>query len=186
MDISDYILLAVALSVDCMTVSFICGIIQKSIDWKQLATMATLFGLFQTGMTLLGWGLSMNVVSFLTTWGRLCAFLLLFLLGIKTLWESFRKEEEEIFNPRNLRTLLVLSVATSIDALAVGISFTCLGIHTYNQLALPAYLIGMAAFSLSLVGKYAGVQIGRKIEPRNATRLAGLIFILIGLKTIFV
>jgi putative Mn2+ efflux pump MntP len=98
-------------------------------------------------------------------------------------WESFSPEEEQHFNPRRLRTQLLLAVATSIDALAVGISFACMGYASLGQLTLPLIIIGAVSFLFSLIGYQLGTRFGRSIAHRlKPELLGGVILIGIGVK----
>ena len=193
MSLFDIILLAIALAMDCFTISIVCGIIiipQQSnhhssslIPHSSLLRMALLFGLFQALMPLLGWlGIS-HFQSYMEAYDHWIAFFLLAFIGGKMIKESFDDEEEPHFNPRRLRTQLLLAVATSIDALAVGISFACTGYDRLSQLPLPLTIIGLASFVLSLVGYALGRRFGKVITRRLKPELfGGIILILIGLK----
>jgi putative Mn2+ efflux pump MntP len=98
-------------------------------------------------------------------------------------WESFGDDEEQHFNPRLLRTQLLLAVATSIDALAVGISFACTGYTKLSDLTLPLIIIGIVSFLFSIMGYHLGRHFGRAITKRMKPELVGgLILIAIGLK----
>ena len=99
------------------------------------------------------------------------------------IWESFGSEEEQHFNPRHLHTQLLLAVATSIDALAVGISFACTGYTVLSQLTLPLMMIGIVSFLFSIMGYHLGRRFGRTITKRMKPELiGGLILIAIGIK----
>ena len=127
MSLFDIILLAIALAMDCFTVSIVSGVIcsKESIDRSQekvgCLRMAFLFGFFQALMPLIGWlGIS-YFRSYMEAYDHWIAFALLAFIGGKMIWESFGPEEQQHFNPRRLRTQLLLAIATSIDALAIGI-----------------------------------------------------------------
>ena len=129
MGLIDIILLAVALAMDCLTVSIVSGVIMTQRDGSSLCVirMAFLFGLFQAMMPLIGWlGIS-HFQQYMEAYDHWIAFAMLGFIGGRMVWESFGPEEEQHFNPRKLRTQLLLAVATSIDALAIGISFACTG-----------------------------------------------------------
>ena len=98
-------------------------------------------------------------------------------------WESFGDDEEQHFNPRHLHTQLILAIATSIDALAVGISFACTGYTMLSQLTLPLIIIGAVSFLFSIVGYHLGRRFGKTITKRMKPELiGGLILIAIGIK----
>ena len=198
MNLLDIILLAIALAMDCFTVSIVSGIILTQRDGSFVTPtdvtkepslcvirMAFLFGFFQALMPLLGWlGIS-HFQSYMEAYDHWIAFGLLGLIGGKMIWESFGPEEEQHFNPRRLRTQLLLAVATSIDALAVGISFACTGYTALSQLTLPLLLIGLVSFLFSIVGYHLGRCFGKTIIRRlNPELIGGTILILIGVKVL--
>ena len=198
MNLLDIILLAVALAMDCFTVSIVSGIILTQRDGSFVTPtdvtkepslcvirMAFLFGFFQALMPLLGWlGIS-HFQSYMEAYDHWIAFGLLGLIGGKMIWESFSPEEEHHFNPCRLRTQLLLAVATSIDALAVGISFACTGYTALSQLTLPLLLIGLVSFLFSIVGYHLGRCFGKTIIRRlNPELIGGTILILIGVKVL--
>jgi putative Mn2+ efflux pump MntP len=145
--------------------------------------MAFLFGLFQAMMPLIGWlGIS-HFQAYMEAYDHWIAFTMLGFIGGRMVWESFGPEEEQHFNPRRLRTQLLLAVATSIDALAVGISFACTGYTAVGQLTLPLIIIGVVSFLFSLIGYQLGTRFGRSIARRLKPELfGGIILIGIGVK----
>lgn len=210
MSLIDIILLAVALAMDCLTVSIVSGVIELTVDSLQLTDdnsasdsglaskstvncklltvnlrMAFFFGLFQAMMPLLGWlGIS-HFQQYMEAYDHWIAFSLLAFIGGRMVWESLHPEEEHHFNPRRLRTQLLLAVATSIDALAVGISFACTGYTTLRQLLLPIFIIGLVSFCFTLIGYQIGRHFGRSIALRLKPELiGGVILILIGVKVL--
>ena len=145
--------------------------------------MAFLFGLFQAMMPLIGWlGIS-HFQQYMEAYDHWIAFTMLGFIGGRMAWESFDSEEEQRFNPRKLRTQLLLAIATSIDALAVGISFACTGYTAVGQLTLPLIIIGVVSFLFSLIGYRLGARFGRSIARRLKPELfGGIILIGIGVK----
>ncbi len=185
MSIIDIILLAVALAMDCLTVSIVSGLIfqdgQTTEAW--LYRMAFLFGFFQAIMPLLGWLGIIHFETYIEAYDHWIAFGLLTFIGGKMIWESFNPEEEQHFNPRRLYTQLLLAIATSIDALAVGISFALTGYGALSQLTLPLVIIGLVSFLFSIAGYHLGRRFGKPITKRMKPELiGGLILIAIGLK----
>ena len=188
MSLIDIILLAVALAMDCLTVSIVSGVIEvkseevKSEKWW-IIRMALLFGLFQAMMPLIGWlGIS-HFQAYMEAYDHWIAFTMLGFIGGRMVWESFGSDEEQHFNPRKLRTQLLLAIATSIDALAVGISFACTGYTAVGQLTLPLIIIGVVSFLFSLIGYRLGARFGRSIASRLKPELfGGIILIGIGVK----
>ena len=191
MSLLDIILLAIALAMDCFTVSIVSGVIclKETGDRRQETVsylrMAFLFGFFQAMMPLLGWlGIS-YFKSYMEAYDHWVAFGMLAFIGGKMIKESFGKEEEKHFDPRRLHTQLLLAIATSIDALAIGISFACTGYNTLGQLTLPLIIIGVVSFLFSIIGYHLGRRFGKSITRRlKPELLGGVILILIGVKVL--
>ena len=186
MSLLDIILLAVALAMDCLTVSIVSGVLLGGgikEEGGKMIRMAFLFGFFQALMPLIGWlGIS-YFQSFIEDYDHWIAFSLLAIIGGRMVWESLNPAEEQHFNPRRLRTQLLLAIATSIDALAVGISFACTGYTSLAQLTLPLVIIGVVSFLFSLIGYQLGARFGRSIAHRlKPELLGGIILIGIGIK----
>ena len=186
MSLLDIILLAVALAMDCLTVSIVSGVLLGGgikEEGGKMIRMAFLFGFFQALMPLIGWlGIS-YFQSFIEDYDHWIAFSLLAIIGGRMVWESLNPAEEQHFNPRRLRTQLLLAIATSIDALAVGISFACTGYTSLGQLTLPLVIIGVVSFLFSLIGYQLGARFGRSIAHRlKPELLGGIILIGIGIK----
>ena len=181
----DLWLLAIGLAMDCFTVSIASGIILKRIEWKPILSMAFCFGLFQALMPLISWALVVRVGSLLQQIDHWVAFGLLLFLGGNMIREAFSKEEEHHFNPHRWVVILTLAVATSIDALAVGISFAFIGFNTLASMVYPLVVIGLVSFVFSLVGSglgiWFGIGIAKKLKPEL---LGGIILIIIGCKIV--
>ena len=169
-------LLAISLAMDCFSVSITSGIILRRICWKTFITIGFFFGLFQALMPLIGWFATNHFYSLIEQYDHWIAFGLLFFLGIRMIKESFDDEEEHHFNPTRLLVVLTLAVATSIDALAVGISFACTGMTTWDSISFPIVTIGIVSFVFSLIGCLIGVYFGKRINLR-AELWAGIILI---------
>ncbi|MBR1389465.1 MAG: manganese efflux pump [Prevotella sp.] len=179
MNLFDIILLAVALAMDCFTVSIVSGVMIRRVNLR----MAFFFGLFQALMPLIGW-LGISYFSqYLEAVDHWIAFAMLVFIGGKMLKDAFSPEEEQHFNPLKLSTQLLLAVATSIDALAVGISFACTGYDRLSLLTLPLVIIGVVSFLFSILGNDLGRRFGQAIAHRLKPELfGGIILILIGVK----
>lgn len=181
----DLWLLAIGLAMDCFTVSIASGIILKRIEWKPILSMAFCFGLFQALMPLISWALFVRVGTLLQQIDHWVAFGLLLFLGGNMIREAFSKAEEHHFNPHRWVVILTLAVATSIDALAVGISFAFIGFNTLASMVYPLVVIGLVSFVFSLVGSglgiWFGVGIAKKLKPEL---LGGIILIIIGCKIV--
>lgn len=191
MNLFDIILLAIALAMDCFAVSIISGVItssQSSSVAQSFGTykefrMAFSFGFFQAMMPLIGWLCISHFRSMIEAFDHWIAFSLLLLIGGNMIREAFRPEEEQHFNPANLQTQLLLAIATSIDALAIGISFACTGYERLSQLGLPLIIIGVVSFMFSILGTRLGSRFGSAISRRLKPELfGGVILILIGVK----
>ena len=181
MSLLDIILLAIALAMDCFAVSIVSGVLTRK---RWLPRMAFLFGFFQALMPLIGWLATSHFSQQLESIDHWIAFALLAFIGGKMIKESFEDDEEEKhFNPRNLNTQLLLAVATSIDALAIGISFACTGYKQLSQIVYPLVVIGIVSFVFSLFGYMLGVRFGKSITRRlKPELLGGIILIVIGIK----
>lgn len=195
MSILELWLLAVALAMDCFTVSIVFGVLLRKIEWRTILVVAFLFGLFQAMMPLAGWLATNSFSSLIEDYDHWIAFGLLALLGGRMIKESFSDDEEEgeaeaeaeakHINPRKLKTQLVFAVATSIDALAVGISFTCLGFNTISSLSLPLLIIGFVSLAFSIVGSLLGIRFGKGVEKRlKPELLGGIVLIIIGVRVL--
>ena len=191
MSILELWLLAVALAMDCFTVSIVFGVLLRKIEWRTILVVAFLFGLFQAMMPLAGWLATNSFSSLIEDYDHWIAFGLLAFLGGRMIKESFSDDEEEEnaeakhINPRKLKTQLVFAVATSIDALAVGISFTCLGFNTISSLFLPLLIIGFVSLAFSIVGSLLGIRFGKGVEKRlKPELLGGIVLIIIGIRVL--
>lgn len=177
--------LALALAMDCFAVSIASGIIVKKHLGKMMIRMAFLFGLFQAAMPLIGWLGVSTFTSYLENIDHWIAFGLLAFLGGRMIRESFLPEEEKKIKPRKLKTQVVLAIATSIDALAVGISFACTGFSNIKMLVCPLLIIGFVSFVMSIIGILLGVKFGKPITKKlKPELLGGVILIFIGIKVL--
>ncbi len=177
-------LLAVSLAIDCFTVSVTSGIILKKIRWKDFLLMGFLFGAFQVLMPLLGWYGASTFNQLIEDYDHWIAFGLLTILGIRMIREQFSDEEQASFDPTSLKVLLTLAVATSIDAMAVGISFAFTGFHQVAQLGYPLLIIGFVSFVLSLTGSLIGVFFGKQFHLK-VSLFGGVVLIGIGIKILW-
>ena len=174
MGIISILLIAVGLAMDSLAVSISGGIVMRPFCMRQSLRLALTMGIFQGGMTLLGWLMGVSFSSYITAFDHWIAFILLGFLGGKMIYESFGEEETTISSFSN-KTLLTLGVATSIDALAVGVSMAFLKTSIY----FPAFIIGFVTFALSLIGVISGYRFG-KIKGINVELFGGISLIAIG------
>lgn len=180
-----YVVAGFALAMDAFAVSVSAGICVADLRFKHALRTAFAFGLFQFAMPLLGYALGSGFAAYIRGWDHWLAFGLLALVGAKMIKESFEIRDEASCSEDDLRkknvldprTLLVLAVATSIDALAVGVSYSVIGAPIW----LAAGIIGVVTFALCLVGCEFGKRIGARFE-RWAEVAGGLALIGIGAK----
>lgn len=181
MSILEVWLTALALAMDSFTVAITAGLILKRVQMRHFLIIAFFFGAFQAIMPLMGWAGSIYFYRFIEDYDHWIAFAILVFLGIKMIREGIQGDEEHSFDPTKLGTILVLAIGVSIDALAVGISFTCIGMDTLSVIAFPLVAIALASFVLALGGCFIGSLVGNKlkfpVEP-----LGGAVLILLGIK----
>ena len=178
MSTTELFLIAVGLSMDAFAVSVCKGMAMDRIDRKQALALACSFGFFQAAMPLLGYFAGEQFLQAIKAVDHWIAFGLLAMVGGKMIHDAFHPEEEETGSSLTFAELLFLSVATSIDALAIGLTFSLLG----DIAILPACgLIGITTFCLSLAGVLAGHLFGRRFEA-GAQIFGGILLILLGLK----
>ena len=183
----DIALLSVALAMDCFTVSIVCGISCRRWMPRLMLQMSVLFGVFQALMPLIGWLGTSLFSQYLEAVDHWIAFGLLSFLGGRMIRESVSagNNEEHHSIPSALTTQLLLAVATSIDALAIGISFACTGYKTVAQLSFPLVVIGVGSFLFSVLGNRLGICFGIAIRRKlNPELFGGLVLIFIGIKVL--
>jgi len=179
----ELVLIAVALAMDCFTISVVSGIIVGKRNVPLMLRMAFLFGFFQAMMPLLGWFLTSRFSSLIEAFDHWIAFGLLLFIGGKMIIEALTGKEEKSFNPEAHGTQVLLAVATSIDALAIGISFACTGYDTPASLVVPLLLIGIVSFLFSVCGFVLGERSGERVRSRVKPEIiGGIILIGIGIK----
>lgn len=177
-------LLAIGLAMDCLAVSIASGIILKRIQWRPMLVMAFFFGLFQAIMPLLGWLGASTFSHLIESVDHWIAFAILAFLGGRMIKESFKEENCcQRFNPASLKVVITMAIATSIDALAIGVSFAFLGIKSCSSILYPVGIIGFVSFLMSLIGLIFGIRFGCGIARKLRAELwGGIILILIGTK----
>jgi putative Mn2+ efflux pump MntP len=179
MDLLTLVLIAVGLCMDTFAISISCGVCVRKERWRFGLKVAIIFSLSQAVMPVLGWLAGTGLKDFISAVDHWIAFGLLLLIGGKMIYESFVLSEKTI-DPGKTKVLLVLAVATSIDALAVGLSLALLGV----DILVPAVVIGCVTFVIAFLGVIAGHKAGAAIEKR-AEVIGGLILIGIGVKILF-
>ena len=172
------LIIALGLAMDAFAVSITSGIVIKRLRIEHALRIAIFFGSFQAIMPVLGWLAGIGLKDLVSGVDHWIAFALLSLIGCKMIYESTNMAaQKEHINPLNVTVLLLFSIATSIDALAVGISFAFLQIAIIT----PAVVIGIVTFVLSFLGVFVGNRLGHFFEQKIGF-LGGLILIGIGLK----
>lgn len=178
MEAVQLLMVGVGLSMDAFAVSVCKGLCMKKIDRGYTILIGCFFGGFQALMPFLGWALGRQFAPYIVAYDHWIAFGLLAVIGVGMIREAASREEEEVCPLTcSYRELLMLSLATSIDALAVGVTFAFLGTNIW--LAIP--VIGLSTFVISILGVLVGNRFGSRYKSR-AELAGGVILILIGLK----
>lgn len=173
----DVVILAVALSMDAFAVSIGLGSQNRSNTLYLALKAAIYFGLFQALMPLVGFLAGHGMLGWIEAYAPWVAFVLLLLIGGKMIYESFAEGIEEDIAAVTHRVMLILAIATSIDAMAAGFTLTLLDFNPF----LACALIGAATFGFSMAGVFIGEKSGTWLESK-AERLGGVILVLIGFK----
>ena len=177
MEIFEIVVIGIGLAMDAFAVSVCKGLSMKKIDWKKVIIIAVYFGLFQALMPVLGYFLGSAFSSFVQKVDHWIAFILLALIGGNMIKESTDDEVEKRNDRIDIKTMVLLAIATSIDALAIGVTFA----FFKTDLLKAVTLIGLITFVLSILGVKIGNRFGDKFQ--NKAELAGgIILIIIGLK----
>jgi manganese efflux pump family protein len=179
MELVTLILIAIGLSVDSFAVSLSCGLIMCEITFPKAMRIAFSLAFFQALLPLAGWVIGSKIACYVKTYDHWIAFGLLTVIGGKMIFESLGTVEEtkKRANPLNFKYLIGISLATSIDAFIVGISFAFIQVNLF----LSTFIIGFTTFFFSMLGiffgKKTGIKFGRKMET-----VGGIMLFLIGLK----
>lgn len=169
--------LAVGLSMDAFAVAVCKGLAMKKMSWKNAVIVGLWFGTFQALMPVIGYFLGVSFADRIKSVDHWIAFVLLALIGGNMIREAFGKEEERASADLDVKTMFIMAVATSIDALAVGVTFAFLD----QNMPLAVSLIGVTTFMLSMLGVKVGNLFGVKYKSK-AEFIGGLILILLGAK----
>jgi manganese efflux pump family protein len=167
--------IAVALAMDAFAVALATGAVLNPMTGRHLFRLGFHFGLFQALMPIAGWLVGMTVQKWISAYGHWIAFVLLAFVGGRMIWEAFDDHEEKaVSDPTRGLTMVVLSVATSIDALAVGLSLAMLNVSVW----LPAAVIGVVAGVLTVIGMLLGRRLrgnwGKRVEICGGIVLCGI------------
>ena len=178
MDAITVVVIAFGLALDAFAVSVASGFTIKQLRVRHALRIALFFGAFQAVMPAIGWLAGLSLRNLITEFDHWIAFILLAFIGGKMIYESFKLESDrKQIDPLRLDVLLMLAIATSIDALAVGVTFAFLNV----AIVWPVLIIGLITFGTSFVGVFIGDRFGHIFESRIEL-IGGLILIAIGLK----
>lgn len=177
MGIVEITLLGIGLAMDAFAVSICKGLSMKKMNWKNAIIIALYFGIFQALMPVIGYFLGTTFEGLVTKFDHWLAFALLLAIGGSMIKEAFSKEEENKNDKVDFKTMSVLALATSIDALAVGITFAFFEVNVL----LAVTIIGLITFIISIIGVKIGNRFGDKYQSK-AELMGGIILILLGIK----
>ena len=177
MKLFEIFLTGVALAMDAFAVSICKGIKMKKLKWSHLVIIAIFFGGFQMLMPLIGWLLGSQLVQYIEAFDHWIAFVLLAIIGGNMIKESLDKDTCEMDPDFSFKTMLMMAIATSIDALAVGVSFAFLKVNIWTAIL----VIGLTTAAFSGVGLKLGNVFGCRYKSK-AELAGGIILVLIGLK----
>ena len=173
----ELLLIAIGLSMDAFSVSICKGLTTKRFSWRMALLCGLWFGFFQALMPVIGYYLGAQFQELIEAYDHWIAFGLLFLIGANMIREALSKKEESANGDLDVKTMFLLAIATSIDALAVGVSFACIQVKLWSSVL----IIGITTFLFSVLGVKIGNVFGSKYE-KSAGIIGGIILILIGLK----
>ena len=178
MDLITIVFVAVGLGIDAFSVAIGIGAASTKRSWAPALRLAAAFGLFQFAMPIIGWLAGLTVVGIIANYDHWIAFALLAYVGGKMIWEGCKNEseEEKVDQTRGL-PMLLLSIATSIDALAVGFSFSILKM----PILFPAVIIGIVCFLMTMIGMIFG-KVLAKVFGKKVEIFGGVVLIAIGVK----
>ena len=190
MSIWEVWLLGIALAMDCFAVSIATGVSVQGVLLWPMARQSFMFGLFQGGMMILGYGCMVQFQEYVEAFDHWIAFGLLAYLGLKMIYESFcQKETSKKTKRKNknkkdsltMTTTVIMAIATSIDAMTVGISMACLPSVTLMMICHYALIVALCSLIFSLVGLCIGIY-GSKKSHWHIEAIGGVILIIIGIK----
>ncbi|NMD38443.1 MAG: manganese efflux pump [Christensenellaceae bacterium] len=176
----ELLFVAIGLSMDAFAVAICKGLSMKKINYNKTFIIALFFGGFQGLMPLIGWLLGTKFEKYITTYDHWIAFVLLGIIGGKMIYEALQPDADhcELFDELNIKDLFLLAIATSIDALAVGITLALL---PNTNIILSITVIALITFSLSFIGVIIGNKFGSKYKSKSEL-LGGIILVAIGIK----
>ena len=167
----------IGLAMDALAVSICKGLAFKKMNWKNAIIIAIYFGLFQAIMPVFGYFLGTTFERFVTVVDHWVAFILLCIIGGSMIREAFDNEDEKKNDKLDFKTMIVLAIATSIDALAVGITFAFFDVNILRS----SVIIGIVTFTISMFGVKIGNKFGDKYQNK-AEFFGGALLIILGIK----
>ena len=177
MNLFEILLISIGLAMDAFAISVCKGLSVKKIDYKKASIVGLYFGFFQAFMPFIGYIVGNTFEGFIVSIDHWIVFALLALIGGNMIKETFSSENTKISDNVDFGSMFFLAIATSIDALAVGITFAFLDVNLFLAIS----TIGITTFTLSAIGVIIGSSFGNKFE-KKAEFVGGIILILIGLK----
>ncbi len=177
MVITELLVLSVGLSMDACAVAICRGACMRQRDLRQSAAIALSFGFFQGMMPLLGWLLGSQFAHHIKRFDHWIAFALLAFIGAKMIWDAIHDQEELVCTPLDVKELLLLSIATSIDALAAGVALAMLDVDILSSVSIIAIVTAVLAFGAVALG----VRFGERFKAK-AQLVGGITLLLIGAK----
>ena len=175
----ELLLISIGLAMDAFAVSVCKGLSMKKMNFKKAIIVGLWFGIFQAIMPVIGYFLGNTFKVFMEAISHLIAFILLFFIGFKMIKDVFANEESTINDDLSAKNMLILAVATSIDALTVGVTFAFFNVN----ILLAATMIGSITFLISALGVVIGNKFGDKYE-KKAQITGGIILICLALKNL--
>lgn len=183
MGLLEIIIIGAGLSMDAFAVAACRGLCMRKVNYRHCLIIALFFGVFQAIMPLIGWILAASFEKYIVKFDHWIAFALLVIIGLKMIWDAFHEDKDDddtCVIKLSIKNLTVMAVATSIDALAVGISFAFLGM-SFGRLLVSVLIIGITTFAISVSGVFLGNRFGIRFKQK-AEVAGGFILLLIGVK----
>lgn len=177
MGLIEIIFISISVAMDAFAVSICKGLSMPKMNYKNALIIGLYFGIFQGGMPVLGYFLGVSLQNVIESIDHWVAFILLAIIGINMIREAIVEDVEKIDSSVKFKDMISLAIATSIDALAVGVSFAFLKVN----IVLACILIGIITFAFSFIGVKIGNRFGNKYE-KKAELAGGIILILLGIK----
>lgn len=179
MGLAEVLFISVGLGMDALSVALCKGLAMKKMYWRKAIIIGLYFGIFQAIMPMVGFFAGIKCERLIDSVSHWIALALLTIIGANMIKESLKKEEENINSRVDFKPMLLLSIATSIDAMAVGVTFGILKMNIF----VPVIIIGITTFIMSIAGVKIGNIFGERLKER-AEIFGGIILILIGIKIV--